>query len=53
MKKVIVQGKEYTFVKDYPNFTLYRDEKGFKTCFDDYDLGLIEKRHIESEAYKR
>lgn len=50
MQKVIVQGKEYTFIKQYPNFILVEDKTGIKTCFDNFDLGLIEKRYVEREA---
>ena len=50
MKKVIVQGNEYTYIKQYPNFILVEDKNGIKTCFDDFDLGLIEKRYVEREA---
>lgn len=49
MKKVIVQGNEYIFIKQYPNFTLVEDKNGIKTCFDDFDLGLIEHKYIEQK----
>ena len=50
MDKVIVDNKEYRVIKEYPNFVLVKDKSGFKTCFSAFDLGLIEKRHVEREA---
>ena len=50
MEKVKVNNKEYTIIKQYPNFTLVEDKNGIRTCFDDFDLGKIEKRYIEREA---
>ena len=47
MQKIIVNNKEYIFIKKYPNFTLVEDKNGIRTCFDDFDLGKIEKRYIE------
>ena len=46
MKEVEVNGKTYKIIKRYPHFTLCEDENGFKTGFNDFDLGLIEKRYI-------
>lgn len=44
MKTIIVGEKQYKVIKKYPHFTLCEDEHGFKICFDDFDLGLIEKK---------
>ena len=49
MKKVIVNNQEYTFIRQYPNFTLVEDKNGIKTCFDNFDLGLIEHKYIEQK----
>ena len=43
MKTVEVNGREYKVIKKYKHFTLCEDKCGFKTCFDDFDLGLIPK----------
>jgi len=39
-----VKGKKYKLIKVHKNYGLYEDEKGFKECFDAYDLGLIKQR---------
>ena len=44
-RKIIKNRKEYTFIKRYRNFILYKETKtGFKECFKIQDLGLIEKQ---------
>lgn len=38
-----VNGRQYKKIKRYPHFTLFEDTShGFKECFTDYDLGLVE-----------
>jgi fructose-1,6-bisphosphatase len=46
MKEVVVNNKTYKVIKKYPYYTLCEDEHGFRTCFDDFDLGKIRKRRI-------
>ena len=46
MKKIEVNGKEYKIIKKYKNFILCEDKHGIKSCFDNFDLGLIKKRNI-------
>lgn len=46
MKEVEINGKKYRKIKKYKHFTLFEDKNGFKTCFDNFDLGLVQKRHI-------
>lgn len=46
-KKVVIDKKyskkEYTLVKQYKHYGLYEDEKGFRECFDPFDLGLYKR----------
>lgn len=38
-------GHEYIFVKEYPNFILYKDMlTGVKEAFQRYDLGLVKEK---------
>lgn len=46
MEEVTINGKTYKKIKKYPHFTLCEDEHGFRTCFDNFDLGLIEKKRL-------
>lgn len=46
MEEITVNGKTYKEIKKYPYFTLCEDEHGFRTCFDDFDLGKVRKRRI-------
>ena len=39
---VEINGKKYKKIKEYEHYTLFEDEHGFKECFDDFDLGLIQ-----------
>ena len=43
--KIISKNKnEYIFVKEYPNFIMYKDMiTGAKECFNRQELGLIEE----------
>ena len=44
-KKIVKKRREYTFIKRYRNFILYKETKtGFKECFKIDELGLIEKQ---------
>ncbi len=45
----LIDNKLYRLVKKYPNFSLWEDIRGIKTCFDDFDLGLIEHKYIEQK----
>ena len=41
-KIISKNGRKYIFVKEYPNFVLYKDmTTGVKETFKRYDLGLI------------
>lgn len=41
-KIISKNGHKYIFVKEYPNFVLYKDmTTGVKETFKRYDLGLI------------
>ena len=43
-KIISKNGHEYIFVKEYPNFILYKDMlTGVKETFQRYDLGLVKK----------
>lgn len=42
MKIIEINGRKYKEIKKYKHYTLFEDEYGFKECFDDFDLGLIE-----------
>lgn len=51
MKTIFVEGKEYKVIKRYKHFRLCEDKYGIKTCFSDFDLGLVKKMYKE-EAKK-
>lgn len=37
-------GNQYIFVKEYPNFIMYKDMiTGTKECFSRHDLGLLKE----------
>lgn len=41
-KVISKNGHKYIFVKEYPNFVLYKDMiTGVKETFQRYDLGLV------------
>ncbi len=43
-KIISKNGHEYIFVKEYPNFILYKDMiTGVKETFQRYDLGLVKE----------
>lgn len=43
-KIISKNGHEYIFVKEYPNFVLYKDMiTGVKETFQKYDLGLVKE----------
>lgn len=43
-KIISKNGHEYIFVKEYPNFILYKDMiYGWNETFTDYDLGLVKE----------
>lgn len=39
----ILKKMGYALIKEYPNFILCRNEKGFRECFNLSDLGLVEE----------
>lgn len=43
----VINGKFYKKIKEYEHFTLFQDENGNKTCFDDFDLGKIKKMYVK------
>lgn len=44
-KIISKNGHEYIFVKEYPNFILYKDMiTGVKETFQRYDLGLVKEK---------
>lgn len=44
-KVISKNNHEYIFVKEYPNFILYKDLlTGVKECFTPYQLGLIKEQ---------
>lgn len=41
-KIIASNGNQYIFVKEYPNFIMYKDMiTGVKECFNKHELGLI------------
>lgn len=46
MKTIEINGKKYKEIKKYKHYTLFEDEHGFKECFDDFDLGLIQPKNL-------
>ena len=45
LKVISKNNKEYIFVKEYPNYIMYKDLlTGVKECFSRQELGLIKKR---------
>ena len=42
-KKLIKGNKEYIFIKEYPNYALYKDNLGCKECFKFDELGLVKE----------
>lgn len=44
MEEININGVDYKVLKKYPNFYLCVDNNGFRTCFDDFDMGIIKRR---------
>lgn len=46
-KIISKNGHKYIFVKEYPNFVLYKDmTTGVRKTFQRYDLGLVKPEKI-------
>lgn len=44
-KVISKNGHKYIFVKEYPNFVLYKDMiTGVRETFQRYDLGLVKEK---------
>ena len=53
-KIISKNGHEYIFVKEYPNFILYKDMiTGVKETFQRYDLGLVKEKIKPSTILKK
>ena len=48
---MIINGKDYVKVKEYPNFTLYINEYGIRECFQKFDLTEHKQEKRSKQKY--